>query len=93
MGEDGTWIHNKDHIVTCCLEFYQELYRSRRLPMDTTEPQQPHRLAMHDAPSIILPTEVEASIKKLDHSKAPGEDNITGGVLQDGGEAIVNCLT
>ena len=48
---------------------------------------------MDDAPSAILPAEVEALIKKLDHSKAPGEDNITGGVLQDGREAIVNLLT
>ena len=57
------------------------------------EPQQPHRPAMDDAPPIILPAEVEALIKKLDHSKAPGEDHITGGVLQDGGEAVVNLLT
>ena len=48
---------------------------------------------MDGAPPVILPAAVEASIKKLDHSKAPGEDNITGGVLQDGGEAIVNLLT
>ena len=48
---------------------------------------------MDDAPPIILPTEFEASIKKLDCSKAPGEDNITGGVLQDGREAVVNLLT
>ena len=58
------------------------------------EPQQPHRPSMDDAPlSIILPAEVEALIKKLDNSKAPGKGNITGGVLQDGGEAIVNLLT
>ena len=68
MEEDGTWIYNRDHIVTCCVEFYQELYRSRRLQMDKMEPQQPHRLAMDDAPSIILPAEVEALIKKLDYS-------------------------
>ena len=48
---------------------------------------------MDDAPPDILPAEVEALIKELDHSKAPGEDNITGGVLQDGREAIVNLLT
>ena len=48
---------------------------------------------MDDAPPVILPAEVEASIKKLDHSKALGEDNIAGGVLQDGEEAIVNLLT
>ena len=48
---------------------------------------------MDDAPPIILPAEVGALIKKLDHSKAPGEDNITGGVLQDSRETIVNLLT
>ena len=93
MEEDDTWIHNRDLIVTCCVEFYQELYRSRRLPTDTLEPQQPHRLAMDDASPIILPAEVEALIKKLDCSKAPGKDNIADGVLQDGREAVVNLLT
>ena len=78
MEEDGTQIHNRDCIVTHCVEFYQELYRSRMLQTNTMEPQQPHRLAVDDAPPIILPTEVEASIKKLDCSKAPVEDNITG---------------
>ena len=48
---------------------------------------------MDDTPPVILPAEVQASIKKLDCSKAPDEDNITGGVLQDGGEAVVNLLT
>ena len=93
MKEDGTLIHNRDCIVTCCVEIYEELYRSTRLLIDTMEPQQPHRLAMDDTLPVILPAEVEASIKKLDCSKAPGEDNITGGVLQDSGEAIVNLLT
>ena len=86
-------IHNRDHIVTSCVEFYQELYRSRRLQMDTMEPQQQHRQAVDNALPIILPSEIEASIKKLDHNKVPGEDNITGGVLQDGRAAIVNLLT
>ena len=89
MEEDGTLIHNRDCIVTCYVEFYQELYRSRRLQTNPMEPQQPHSQSMDDAPSIILPTKVEASTEKLDHNKVPGEDNITGGVLQDGGEAIV----
>ena len=48
---------------------------------------------MDNAPPVILPANVEALIKKLDHNKAPGEDKITGGVLQDGGEAIFNLLT
>ena len=93
MEEDGTQICNRDCIVTCCVEFYQEPYMSGRLQMDTTEPQQPHRLAVDDTLPIILPAEVEASIKKLDCSKAPGEDNITGDVLQDGGKAIIDLLT
>ena len=93
MEEDGTKIHNRDCIVTHCVEVYQELYRSRRLQINTIEPQQPHKPSMDDAPPVILPTEVEALIKKLDHSKAPGEENITGGVLQDSGEAVVNLLT
>ena len=93
MEEDGTRIQNRDHIVKCCVEFYQKLYRSRRLPTDTMEPQQPHRLALDEAPPVILPGEIKASIKKLDCSMAPGEDNITGSVLQNSGEAIVNLLT
>ena len=79
MEEDGTQIHNRECIVTCCVEFHQELYRTRRLQTNTTEPQQPHRPSMDDAPPVILPAEVEALIKKLHHSKAPGEDNITQG--------------
>ena len=93
MEEDGTQIHNRDSIVTCCVEFYQELYRSRWLQTNTIEPQQPHKPSVDDASPVILPAESEALIKKLDFSKAPGEENITGGVLQDGVEAIVNLLT
>ena len=48
---------------------------------------------MDDAPPVILPAEVEALIKKLNHSKAPGEDNITDGVPPDGRETMVNFLT
>ena len=82
MEEDGTLIHNRDPTLPCCVEFYQELYRSRRLQTNTMEPQQPHRPSMDEAPPIILPAEVEALIKKLECSKAPGEDNITGGVYK-----------
>ena len=48
---------------------------------------------MDNAPPIILPTDVEALIKKLNCSKAPGQYNITGGSLQGGREAIDNLLT
>ena len=54
MEEDGTLIHNRDCIVTHCVEFYQKLYRSKRLQTNTMEPQQPHRPSMDDAPPIIL---------------------------------------
>ena len=55
MEEDGTQIHNRDCIVTHCVEFCQELYRSRRLQTNTIEPQQAHRPSMDDAPPVILP--------------------------------------
>ena len=62
MEEDGTLFHNRDYIVTHCVEFYLELYRSRRLQTSTMEPQQLHRPSMDDAPPIIQPAEVEALI-------------------------------
>ena len=43
-------------------------------------------------PSSIIPSEVEASIKRLKCNKAPGEDNITCGILQDGGYAMIQFL-
>ena len=47
---------------------------------------------LNDIPSILR-SEVEASIKRLKRNKAPGEDNITGGILQDGGDAMIQILT
>ena len=41
----------------------------------------------------ILPSEVRDAIKRLKRNKAPGEDNITAGILQDGGEPIVKIFT
>ena len=34
MEEDGTHIHDKDRIVKRCVEFYEELYKSRRASAD-----------------------------------------------------------
>ena len=53
--EDGTQIHNRYCIVTCCVEFYQELYRSRRLQTNTMEPQQPHRPSMDNDHLLSCP--------------------------------------
>ena len=93
MEEDGTTIHNKDRIITRCVEFYQELYRSRIVPAQNVEPQQLFRTTVVDTLPEILPEEVEVSLKRLDRNKAPGDDNITGGMLLDGGATIVSLLT
>ena len=52
----------------------------------------PRTTSTIDPPSI-LPPEVEASTKRLKCNKTPGEDNITGGILQDGGDAMMQVLT
>ena len=43
--------------------------------------------------TFVLPSEIEASIKRLKPNKALGEDNIAGGILQDGGKDIIQLLT
>ena len=82
----------KTAIVKRCVEFYEELYRSRRASTDQDSHDDPTTTSTIDPPSI-LPSEVEASIKRLKRNKAPGEDNITGGILQDGGDAMIQILT
>ena len=79
--------HDKDRIVKRSVEFYEEQYRSRRASTDQDSHDDPTTTSSIDAPSI-LPSEVEASIKRLKCNKAPREDNITGGILQDGGNAM-----
>ena len=91
MEEDGTHIHDKDRIVKRCVEFYEELYRSRRASADQ-ESHDDRTTSTIDPPSI-LQSEVEASIKRQKRNKALGEDNITGGILQDGGDAMIQVLT
>ena len=92
MEEDGTYIHDKDQIVKRCVEFYGELYRSRRVSADQDSRDDRTTTSTIDPPSI-LPSEVEASIKRLKCNKAPREDYITGGILQDGGDAMIQILT
>ena len=81
-----------DRIVKRCVEFYEELYRSRRASADQDAHDDLTMTSTIDPPSI-LPLEVEASIKRLMCNKPPGEDNITGGILQDGGNAMIQILT
>ena len=60
----------------------------RRASADTNS-HDPTTTSTIDPPSI-LPSEVETSIKGLKCNKAQEEDNITGGILQDGGEALID---
>ena len=81
-----------DWIVKRCVEFYEELYRSRRALPDQDARDDWTTTSTIDPPSI-LPSEVETSIKRLMRNKPPGDDNITGGVLKDGGNAMIQILT
>ena len=69
-----------------------KLYRSRRVLADHDSHDDPTTTSTIDS-LFILPSEVEASIKRLKRNKAPGDDNITGGILQDGGVAMIQVLT
>ena len=54
MEEDGTQIYNRDCIVTCCVEFYQELYRSRRLQTQLSHSNHiDHQWMMHHLSSCL----------------------------------------
>ena len=76
MEEDGMYIHDKDRIVKRCVEFYEEPYKSREASDDQDSRDDRTRTSSFDPPSI-LPSEVEASIKRQKRNKAPEEDNIT----------------
>ena len=92
MEEDGTHIPDKDRTVKRCVEFYEELYTSKRASADQDLHDDQTTTSTIDPPSI-LPSEVEASIKRLKRNKALREDNITGGILQDGGDAMIQVFT
>ena len=88
--ENGTHIHDRDRMIKRCEEFYTNLY-STKLPQGQPSVQ------IHNTritpPLPILPTEVNAAIKRLKRNKAPGNDNITADVLKDDGEPIVQMFT
>ena len=66
----GTHIHDKYRKVKRCVEFYEELYRSRRALADQDSLDDRTTTSTIDLPSI-LPSEVVAPIKRLKRSKAP----------------------
>ena len=92
MEEDGTHIHDKERIMKRCFEFHKELYRSRRPSADQDSHDDPTTTSTID-PASTLPSEVKASIKRLKRNKTLREDNTTGGILQDGGDAMIQILT
>ena len=92
LEENGTHIHGKNRIVKKCVEFYEELYRSRRPSADQDTHDDRTTTSTFDPPSILL-LEVEASIKRLKRNKAPEENNITDGILQDRGDVMIQILT
>ncbi|KAK4324385.1 hypothetical protein Pmani_004945 [Petrolisthes manimaculis] len=77
-------------MIKRCEEFYTKLYSTRQCiqPQNTTNA---HIKENRSPP--IMPSEVRAAIKQLKRDKAPGEDNITADILQDGGEPIIKVLT
>ena len=67
MEEDGTYIHDKDRIVKRCVEYYEELYRSRRASADQDSHADPTTTSTIDPPSIL--SSVEPSLKRLNPTK------------------------
>ena len=88
MEEDGARIHDKDRIVKRCVKFYEKIYRSRKASTNQDSHDDLTTTSTIDPPSI-LPSEVDASIKRLKRNKAPGEDNITCDIFQDEGEDMI----
>ena len=76
-------------MIQRCDEFYTKLYSIRKARQSSV----PALPATYEPPPPILPSKVRVAIKRLKRGKAPGEDNITTAVLQDGGEPIINSLT
>ena len=61
--ENGTHIHDQDRMIKRCEEFYTNLY-STKLPQGQPS-MQIQRYTLNTPPPPILPTEVNAAIKRL----------------------------
>ena len=71
MKKYGTHIRDKDPILKRCAEFYEELYRLRRASAEKDSHDDTTMSSAVDPPSI-LPSEVEASIKKTNAQQSNG---------------------
>ena len=87
--EDGRLIRDFNRMIQRCEEFYTKLYSTRQARQSSV-------LALpatYEPPPPILPSEVRVAIKRLKRGKAPGKNNITTTVVQDGGQPIIKALT
>ena len=84
------YTHDQDRMIKRCDEFYTNLYTTQ-LPQG--QPSVQIRNTRNTPPPPIIPTEVSAAIKRLKRNKAPGNANITAGVLKDSMELIVQMST
>ena len=89
--DNGTYLHDQDRMIKRCEEFYTNLY-STKLPQGQPSVQI-QRYTLNTPHTPILPTEVNADIKRLKRNKAPGNDNITEDVLKYGGKPIIQMFT
>ena len=86
-------IHDKDRIVKRCVEFYEELYRSRRASADQDSHDDPTTTSTIDPPSMLQIRSWGINKETKAQSKHSGEVNITGGMIQDWGDVMVQVLT
>ncbi|KAI8494200.1 hypothetical protein Bbelb_279600 [Branchiostoma belcheri] len=94
--EDGTVIHDLDRMVKRCEEFYTNLYSTRQnTDRASTSTPRNNRTGEQNTERLppILPSDVRAAIERLKLNKAPGDDNITAGILKCGGEPLVTKFT
>ncbi|KAI8522202.1 hypothetical protein Bbelb_019560 [Branchiostoma belcheri] len=94
--EDGTVIDDLDRMVKRCEEFYTNLYSTRQnTDRASTSTPRNNRTGEQNTERLppILPSEVRAAIERLKLNKAPGDDNITAGILKCGGEPLVTKFT
>jgi hypothetical protein len=88
--KEGKMLQDREEIKTRWTEYCRTLYQdtetnySTVIEMEKTAPP-----PAEDQKDYILMEEVEAAIRRLKPRKSPGPDNITGELLQAGGEALV----
>ena len=87
--KDGSKTSNSEEILKICSDFYQELYNSQT----GTHSQEAKMISTQNTEiPDITSREVEVAIKEMKKNKAPGLDEITKDILEEGGNAIITQL-